>query len=149
MDIYHGGTNERKSRKTYNHRTNFDNTSSVSMLDKKIQEEYACTVKKNLDQKSKISSSEVTHISKFKKWYKMAYPEKYRSNKCGQNRMVMPRIVTPSMLFIAGPSSMRGICGEAFPINPSTTSVSRVAPKTGAAIWIPRSSTMAPSCSNA
>ena len=55
-----------------------------SDVDKKIHDEFLATIKKDLECKSKTHNLEKIadiNTKMFKKWYKMAYPEKYKSSK--------------------------------------------------------------------
>jgi len=53
-------------------------------IDKRIHDEFIGTIKKDLDSKLKtnpLDKQETANSNKFKKWYKMAYPDKYKSSK--------------------------------------------------------------------
>ena len=56
----------------------------LNRIDKRIHDEFIGNIKKDLDSKLKTNPSdkqEAANAYKFKKWYKMAYPDKYKSSK--------------------------------------------------------------------
>lgn len=84
MEINNGRTLAVDKKNTLNKLTNNPDCYQQSDVDKCIHNEFLATIKRNLKSKTKTTVIERNGDDKtknFKKWYKMAYPEKYQSSK--------------------------------------------------------------------
>ena len=90
MENNHGRTIETD---TYKQRTNIKKNSikidcdSLRITDNRLHEEFAKNVRKGIDIKSKLHTLDILEIINFKNWYKMAYPDKYKSSKSDLNSL--------------------------------------------------------------
>ena len=97
--------NQRASKRKYTIKTYID---CDTIIDRLIHEEFSLKIKKGQDVKSKIitlDDVEIISVTNFKKWYKMAYPEKYKNSKSHLNSMQLtPNNKNHKYLFSPEPS---------------------------------------------